>query len=73
MVTEILIHCLQDIDHMNNRFQTLTLDPNRFPAAKMRKLVDKMNAAGQQWVPIHVSDAVKCNAAAAAAGSCCCT
>jgi hypothetical protein len=47
--------CLQDIDHMNNRFQTLTLDTQRFPVQKMRALVDKMNAAGQHWVPIHVS------------------
>jgi hypothetical protein len=46
---------LQDIDHMNNRFQTLTLDSQRFPVRQMRALVDKMNAAGQQWVPIHVS------------------
>uniref|UniRef100_A0A383WFG9 Maltase n=1 Tax=Tetradesmus obliquus TaxID=3088 RepID=A0A383WFG9_TETOB len=42
-----------DIDHMSNRFQTLTLDSHRFPLPKMRALVDKMNAAGQQWVPIH--------------------
>lgn len=39
---------------MNNRFQTLTLDTKRFPVPKMRALVDKMNAAGQQWVPVHV-------------------
>ncbi|KAF6253912.1 glycosyl hydrolases family 31-domain-containing protein [Scenedesmus sp. NREL 46B-D3] len=42
-----------DIDYMNNRFQTLTLDTKRFPVPKMRALVDKMNAAGQQWVPVH--------------------
>jgi hypothetical protein len=58
---------LQDIDHMNNRFQTLTLDSLRFPVAKMRALVDKMNAAGQQWVPIHVRKIAAAAAAAAAA------
>lgn len=51
---------------MSNRFQTLTLDSHRFPLTKMRALVDKMNAAGQQWVPIHVRNQLTASAAAAA-------
>ncbi|WIA23387.1 hypothetical protein OEZ85_000147 [Tetradesmus obliquus] len=41
-----------DIEYMASRFKTMTFDPVRYPAAKMRQFVSKLHAAGQSWVPI---------------------
>ncbi|KAF8062771.1 Alpha-glucosidase [Scenedesmus sp. PABB004] len=42
-----------DIDYMNSRFQTLTLDPVRFPRDRMAAFAGRLHTAGQKWVPIH--------------------
>ncbi|KAF8062770.1 Alpha-glucosidase [Scenedesmus sp. PABB004] len=42
-----------DIEYMNSRFQTLTLDPVRFPRDRMAAFAGRLHAAGQKWVPIH--------------------